>query len=744
MQNLNFYIIPFGTTTQTLIPPPDNWQDLQLELSYEETAPETVLNATKLIFKGSNAAIMDNWLTSGTTGGPSIFVGIPLIITACDSNDVVFNGIIDLTDPDTKFTCDIVTVKIRDWRVDMVTEEMSAVSYAYLAAPVSLGGAGIIDPNTDYVTIPYQRNDIPDGVEFVTTGMAIYQIFTLLENAIDTLGEDIAGLSDILSDVWGILAVIAEIVWIIFLMIAIVDMLKIMFSYLISPVLTKFGMYARVLLQKACDYFQIQFSSTILNDPSSPYYQTVCMPQKQAWVTNQTFARNIMTATTGGSTVQNRMEYDDLYNFNHASASSLGEQSISAYGYYDGTPSDLIASLEKVFCAKAKIIANTSGVPVLHFERWDYQYNTPLFTLPNISDQAPFNSHGPFNTSGQSRSAFSTNAASLPANYFIKYAMDDSDLNTYNYYEGTSCMATTQLQPISTYYVPASSTLLPDANYAILLKGLTDIEFEFAQAFRKDKLSAVEEAFQPIYSECSFIMSALIAIPNGAISIINHLLSKKKKIKPVTNPLPPDPGFFNTGAMLLSQNVTGQPKILIVESNQTNYSFPGISDWSSRNFNANNISEFSKGLLGARYLMRNFHWSILPVSTVPTQSYTISVPSSTGTPTSGINLPAIWTSNLTNSLGSANQYPAPGSSYYNQWITMQDQVVPVCCADFQLIQNNNCMLTVDGKTAKVDSIKWNVFKGLANMDYRIQQIYASNMSTLYIVDGQTFVQNGFL
>ena len=746
MQNLEFYITPTLTGPQVLIPQPDNWRDLQLELSYENNAPETVLNATKLIFKGGNAAIMDNWLKSGITGGPGIFVGIPLQIKVCNTLDVVFDGIIDLTDPDTKFTCDIVQVKIRDWRVDMVTEEMSSVTYAYLATPQTYGGAGVIKPEADYlggdyVVVPYQRNDIPDMTEFFSMGLSIYSLGSMLKNAIETIAGLITGLATAAAAGAGVLStaavaldateIVFDIIYIVVLLLAIIDLVEAMFHYLISPVYTKLGMYARVLIQKACDYFGIGFSSSILNDPSSPYYQTVIMPQKQAWVTNQSLARELMTGLSMGGTVQQRMEYDDLYNLHNNGTTGSGEQSLAAYGYYDGTPSDLIASLEKVFNAKAKIIADpATGLPVLHFERWDYQYNTPLFTMTNISDQAPFNSHGPFNNTGESRSAFGTNAAELQASYFIKYAMDDSDLNTYNYYEGTSCMATTQLTPTSWYYTtPLYGVALAGSTYPVLLKNLADIEFEFAQAYRKDKLTAVEEIFGDMLSALAPIINPFVLVINKIKNTVNHILPKSLHTNMISY-VNPNAAFTQTGQMLLSQDTTGQPKILIVDNTLTTYS-QLLSDSSSRSFQGNNINPVNKGLLGARYLMRNYHWSSLPISTVPTQVYNYNVPISTG---GFVTFPVSWTINLSNSIGSITQYPAPGSNYFNQWLTYKDQLVPICCGDFQLVQNNNCIKTVDVTTAKVDSIKWNVFKGLANIDYREQKIYSSNMQVTFIVD----------
>ena len=723
MQNVIYQIAYPNPGIYVEVYQPDGWRDEEEEISFENLSPESVFNATKLVWRGQNASNLYTYLQGGITGASNgVFEGVGLRILA--DTDVVFDGIIDLTDPETKFACDVVSAKIRDKRMDMVSQNFDSVTYSFFATDFASGGVGVGNPGYitpreisaggDYVVLPYQRNDIPDGIEFVTTGIAIYQIFTLLENAINTLSADIAGLADVLSDVWGALAIAAEVVWIVFLLIAIVDLLKAMFNYLISPVLTKFGMFARTLIQKACDYFQIGFSSTILNDPSSPYYNLVVMPEKSAWITNQSFTRTLMNATLGGSTVSNRMEYDDLYNLHHNSSSATG---LAAYGYYNGSPAQLLKSLGEVFNAQAKIILNSSGNPVLYFERYDYQYNIATYTAPNMSDQTPFNSvQGIFNPAGGSKSAFGTNASELASSYFLKYATDDSDMNTYNYYEGTSCMATTS--PIN----------YPSNPQHLLLKNIEEKNFEFAQAFRKDRLSAVEEAFLPMYSACSIIIGILVSIPNAAISTINSLLPSSSQINTLSNPLPTNPPFAQIGQMLLTHNTTSVPKLLIVNSAPITYTYPGISDWSGRTFQGYQISLFNKGLLGARYLMRNFHWSKLPISKVPTQIYNYT------TANAGIfiTFPIVWTGNITNSIGVPY---APGSTYFNQWLKYQDQELSLCASDYLVIKNNNIIKTFDGQFAKVDSLRYNRFKGMAVMDYRINKQYTNNLRINFLVDG---------
>ena|ERR1035437_8689160 len=161
-----------------LVGAPDNWQSLELEISFDNNSPEATLNASQLVWKGAEAKLMNDWFNKGLLGGVGIFEGIPLQIKICDPSQVIFNGIIDLTDPSTIFNCDIVKCKIRDKRMDMISQLFDSISFAYLATPVNNGGGGIITPKIipeggDYVAIPYQHNDIPDYIQVFSLALAI-------------------------------------------------------------------------------------------------------------------------------------------------------------------------------------------------------------------------------------------------------------------------------------------------------------------------------------------------------------------------------------------------------------------------------------------------------------------------------------------------------------------------------------------------------------------------------------------
>lgn len=683
MNNFDFYIGYPNPLSPVLIQNPDNWQALELELSFESDDPQAVLNAKKLIWKGAQAGIMNDYLFGGLNANTNgIYEGIPLTIYACNTQELVFDGIIDLTDTDTKFTCDIVQVKISDYRIDLVKELFSTVSYGFLATPVSDGGAGTINPKPkyqggDYVVIPYQRNSIPDYEQLLLLSLSAYQIYQMADVCFDAITEITdkiiaiaayaidaldpleapVSLTDIIVMGLELIAYTALIGLLVIIMAAIVQAAL---NCLISPVLTKFGMYAKDLMQRACDYFGLGFESTILiNNPD--YSRLVIMPVKSGWVTNKTFVQAL--GVIGNAS--NLMEYDDLYNNQHG-----GE----AYGYYDGTLADFFASMEKVFNAKAKIIMNAQGQPVLHFERWDFNYNLAQYSLPNISDQTPFNSAvNPFNLLGGSKSAFSTNASMLKANYLVKYALDTSDFNTYNEYDGTSCYCTTSPINVTT-----------GLRYNVTLKGLEEVGFEFAQAIRKDSETAIEKFFADVYT---LLVGVADVVTFGGF----------------TSLFPLQPTSFNlTGHLLLTGNTTGVPKMFIAGADQS-YSPISISSWGGRgSFLGATIDPNNKNIMSAAKLMKRFHFSNLPLCSNPGPPYTTQ---------------------------------AQGTPYFNQWIMYKDQQVPFCCADYELVKTNNIITTFDGEQARVDSLKWPPFKSIARIDYRINKQFTKNLQTSFVIDG---------
>jgi hypothetical protein len=694
---LDFYILK--NNQWVIVDPPFNWQELLLELSFENNSPASVINSTKLTWKAENAHFINEWVKGGLTGSVGIFEGIPLRIRVCGTQELVFDGIIDLTDSETVYTCDIIECKIRDNRMDMVSQLMDSISFAFLATPTVDGGAGIINPSPtfvggDYIVIPYQRNDVPDGIAFFTTALAIYNVaektYSVANELVGlvTAATTTTALAQVGATILAVFQIIFYVIYLALMILVIIALLKCAFNYLVSPVLSKFGMLAITLFQRACQYFGIGFSSSIFNLPQ--FRQLVIMPAKNAWAVNQTFTRTIMNNLAGGGIVNQRMQYDDLYNWQNPDPNT-GKS--FAYGYYDGTCGDFIRAMEDVFNAKAKIILNNSGQPVLHFERWDYIYDLANYQLPQISDQTPFNSQGVFNSNGVSQSGFKTNASDIYSNYYVKYSLDDTDYNTYEYYEGTVCYCTNKPTIVNT-------------RKNVTLQNLKEVNLKFAQAFRKDQNTATEQALIPLWQAASLLVNAVVSITSGINSVINfvtNIVGLPAQLPTTQNGgiqfMPNMPPWSNSGHLLLSDNTTGVPKMFVHGwgTNITNY-----FDFQQHNITGVTIHQNNKDFIGARALMKNFHFSNLPQTVYPGAPY------------------------------SSQQ---AGTPYYNQWLIFENQDIPVCCEEYNLIKNNNIIKTYYGKNARVDSLQWNLFKGMGTIDYRVNIPYTKNLETTYVIDG---------
>ncbi len=70
---------------------------------------------------------------------------------------------------------------------------------------------------------------------------------------------------------------------------------------------------------------------------------------------------------------------------------------------------------------------------------------------------------------------------------------------------------------------------------------------------------------------------------------------------------------------------------------------------------------------------------------------------------------------------------ADGRIYHNQQIIRTAEKVPFCLTDWNKLLNNNKFTTTTGKTGEIISIDWDFQKGLANIQYKIKQVYTKNL-----------------
>jgi len=701
---IDFYI------NGNLVQQPINWQELQIELSFENDSPDAVINTAKLVWVGQEASIINAWfqggmLSAGNTGG--IFSGLPLQIKICPTQEVIFDGIIDLTDPETFWSCDKVQVKIVNYQIDLFNGLVDSVSYAYLATSFANGGPSsgpyggawisptlLSSPNSFqniatlnaqcgnqcYIPILYQRNDIPDDASIMQAALMAYNIYNQIKSIVSYAANIIttaaAGASDILGALEAAAAILLEVAMIAINVALILAEFNAILYQLVQPVRHKLGMYVQTLLEQACAYFGFGFSSTILGtslpangrtapagsiQPLTPFNNLVIMPRKGAWPINTTA---LSALWPGSAQTQDVQEYDDVANFQNGGY---------AYGYPDMTPGDLIRALEDVFCARAKIIIDPlSGLPVMHFERWDYQYQLASYTMPNINSQAPFLANEPLSK----YNPFGTNAADVPANYEVAWQTDTSDANTLNDYRGTTAYCTTTV----------NGSLGGNIS---MLRNLVQKNLAFAQAKPKLDHTSIE----------NFALDIIQIVTGGPGSTLSQILTLLGNFTGV-NLLDPWP----FGVMQLSSDVTGVPKLFMATIPTVGLT-PSVSVYDNNKGSQTAQGASITACMSATSLMKYFHFSQLPAYQAPDQNHAFLAPFT------------------------------PNQLATNQWLVFQNQTIPMCCAEYNLVKNNNYIYTFDNQIARVDSLKWNPYKGTATIDYRIRTAYCNNLVPAFYTDG---------
>jgi hypothetical protein len=269
--------------------------------------------------------------------------------------------------------------------------------------------------------------------------------------------------------------------------------------------------------------------------------------------------------------------------------------------------------------------------------------------------------------------ASSTNAREISANYELAFQTDLADENTLFNYLGSSCYCTT-------------TPKLPAQKYNIVLEGLTEKQLIFAHATRKQKPSDVENFIQPVFD---FINTLADIFSTSAQANTAH--------------------FSSSGQMYLSNHITTVPKIFIAGQPKTVHKDPtGVFErGNSSGVTVSQNNREGLGFLTAKSLMRDFHYSNFGLTKVPNNLV-------------GLNV--------------SSPYSA-GSEYTNQYRILKNQKIPLCCEDFNKIKNNNTIKTFSGEWARVESLSWNLFTGVANITYRVREKYTSNLMTSYIIDG---------
>lgn len=516
-----------------------NWRDIEIEVNFEDNFGEGAIKSGAIEFTGDLAGKINDWIEQGNNGGPGIFEGPPFRIETCGNNSIIFNGCIDTAECTTEYECDKVVAPLRSDRIDFINDRAGSFRFSFLASPSHPAANPGHITQADYVQVPYVINSIPDYVNVMIAGVSV---FILLKEAQEIIEKTVALVNELTGDtamVTGslvnpviatamaigrvlvdIIRILLYILYLAFIIKALIDLLSMIFENLIQPVKFKKGMKVVDLFNKGADYLNMPFSSTLLT--SAAHKNDIVVPRKSALFTNTTVVQNLFGLKTIG-----RKNYDDAKN-------------PLSVGYPDLTFADLILQEEERLNAELRIINN-----VLHFETQQFWALQSNYILPNIKRK--------------NADPHTTNACELASNYSLSYALDDQDTNTFDEFEGTSCQM--QLVP---------NTVQVTSN--ILLKNLTDINLRYALAKRKVSLNAIEEVVSEIYNIIAGIYNSITGFFNSIIKVINKIMAAISTLTggnpptvPSIAPFPPNPIQARIGMMILSSDFIGIQKIMRID-----------------------------------------------------------------------------------------------------------------------------------------------------------------------------------
>ncbi len=356
-------------------------------------------------------------------------------------------------------------------RIDWFNTDAQSLSFAHLKR------IGIIT-TADYKKVPYTKTDILDRAQLTMLILQeIVMIQQLSKEITDITARSVqAGASAVTETATvgiftanltaDIINTIAEVIYIGTLIGTIVLHANEIFDQIVQTKRYKYAMRLEDLLKKACIFLSqngspISLSSTIFQ--SGPYKDVTIMPRK-------------IVMPKSGQSILFAFERDA----NEVNTSK-------SYGHFDGTLKELIDGIDVLF--------NTTPVVdsgKLNLQERNSYLGTSSFVLPDTGPEGyTFNYPDPHGH----------NAAKLAAIYMLRYATDQSDLNTIHQYQGTS---------IEVSMLPTVVTNRGN----LLMGGLNRKNVPFAHAKRKEFLSYTEQTLSVIVNVINGAINAIIGVIN--------------------------------------------------------------------------------------------------------------------------------------------------------------------------------------------------------------------------------------
>jgi hypothetical protein len=478
---------------------PRNFENARVVIDWigQKEAAKITIDSIELV--GQEGKELRERILSGLSGGVGFFEGEPYQIQIGDLTNPngTFDGFLDFSDG-VEFIdeCDVNVKLKREQGSDWLTDVAEGFSYRFLLSE------GIIS-ESDYFDVPYVINYIPDAAQLLLLSISGYMMTKELIESIKALAETIADVQDAAIPVVGvgaglgavavtaydignfilvILKAIAQVAYIVAIVYAIVELTGQIIEQLTPPLRYHKGIPVRLLFQRACDYLNLNLSSTLLDSIDTGSNKWVLIPSK---------------GHKGGSKPT-------------GAGSDWRETGVPSQNDPTDTFAGVIRIFKQVFNADYQIKDGT-----FIFERKDFFKNQSNYIIPNtFIDQSKLIDVNTFNTD------------EFISNYVISWAFDVQDQNTLDNQEGRVFQA--QLFPKTTINDNLRT-----------YKGLNQIGIPFSLPVRKNELTAVEEAIK-VFVNIAEALTGQLGQPQslgaqidnriGSMHLSSHFLTVPKMV----------------------------------------------------------------------------------------------------------------------------------------------------------------------------------------------------------------------
>lgn len=759
MVNLTFKM-DFGQGFVT-VPPPRNWKEMRVQLIFTQGEMEAQLQSIVFEWVNKNADRIKQYINSGLTGGTGIFEGIGLRIYAGSNNTMIFDGCLDLANTSLEIETGIIKSPIKEsGRIDWLNDVAQSITFEYLTDSIHNGKPYQIT-TADYKQVPYCISTIPNYTQAMLLSISL---FIVVKEAVDVICKIESLIARMIGQglswiqlIFTIIEVVLYIIYLIAIIIAAAKLMQELMDNIIQPKKTKLAMREVDLWVKGCKYFGLNFASTIYgygapDGYKGRYAEMTLIPKK-------------ILKFNGDPSLENYLRPPDETN------------ATDSYGYYEGTFKQFIDDMKLVYNGDVVIRNGT-----LYFEEVHHWNKVDPFVLPNEGEVGyTFNYPAPY----------STNASEIPAVYIVQFAKDEQDLNTYNDYTGTYCIAQT-----------TPNVVRNQKNQ--LLSGSVNIQLPFAQARRKMGMTKMEKRLLGILRDFNRYINDVFRLHNkindwlnneapGGFSDAYGEISQGDLVAFFTGSywissaqiyfggnLPNMPLYnfgFNddrVGWMLLSSDFIGAPK-----------RFAGVTNGSDWYIHPNNQAVSISSILQSTVPVTtqiNGYFTGVAIGVIGVNTFngqvtngiihgsgfatglgpasgtiigtiagyqgtyvgTVSGVKTGGTfngtgQITGIQTTTTTTLN-TSDWGSAeslmNDFHSQNLISNNQYLLFKNKTFKLGLKDFNRISNNNVFKAPNGKWGKFDRLIWDIYNDRAiDVDYRIKEKYTNNYSIKISADG---------